>query len=188
MPEENQSPSPSISPTLEKHKRNWKKILPLLLIGLFLISLVGVGIYFYGSSDNSFLFKRDETKEPSNTSKEHPLKNKIIYTKSIITDEKYNTSPNVELSKVDTDIYAMNLDGSGETKIVDLEVRTNLNYPTSISLSPNNTYLVWIRENADGEEKLNYVELAIYGQNTIKTLISDDGIKGFKFSPDETKI
>ena len=177
MPEENQSPQPSISQPLGKHSRNWKKILLILLIIGISLSLIGVGIYFYGSSDKNLSFKQVETKEPSETPKEHPLKNKIIYTKSFITEDF-----------LDTDIYAMNSDGNGEMKIVDLEPQTNRNYSSNISLSPENKYLAWIRENADGVEKIDYIELDNYKQNTVNTLISTEGIKGFSFSPDEKKI
>ncbi len=45
MPEQTQIPPTSISPTLGKPKRNWKKVFLLLLIALFVVSLVGVGLY-----------------------------------------------------------------------------------------------------------------------------------------------
>ena len=45
MPEGSQTQNPQTTPLPEKSERNWKKILLVLLPFLFLISLVGVGLY-----------------------------------------------------------------------------------------------------------------------------------------------
>ena len=45
MPQETQAPQSSISQSLGKHSRNWKKILLILLILGISVSLIGVGLY-----------------------------------------------------------------------------------------------------------------------------------------------
>lgn len=77
MPEENQPLPTSISPTLGKPKRNWKKILPLLLIGLFLISLVGVGLYLLIPKPTEGPTAQPPTKQATPSAKPKP-KSKIV--------------------------------------------------------------------------------------------------------------
>ena len=180
MPEVSAITPSSTEPTIsvpEKPKRNWKKILLILLILGVSVSLVGVGIYFYGSSDKNLPFKQVETKEPSETPKEHPLKNKIIYTKTIVIDTK--KTPERIITNYDTDVYSMNFDGTGETKIHDFE----LNETASLRLSPKNTYLSWLKD-----DLIHFKKLIISKQNQIETIGPIDNAVTYKFSPDESKV
>ncbi|MEK0337156.1 MAG: hypothetical protein QQN41_06970 [Nitrosopumilus sp.] len=183
MPEQTESTPPSISPTLEKHQRNWKKILLILLILGISVSLVGVGIYFYGSGAKSLPSKKVQTKKTPETPKEHPLKNKIIYTKSIITDQKYTTDTGIERNSIDTDIYAMNLDGTGETKIYDVELNSTV---PKAALSPNHNYLAWIKDGL--EDQLKLLLINSNKKELVKTIGPFGEIIRYRFSPDETKI
>jgi len=80
MPEELQNEIPSISPTLEKPKRNWKKISLLILIGLLLISLVGIGLYLLIPGLNQE--PPSQTQKPATPStKPKPKTTKIIWVK-----------------------------------------------------------------------------------------------------------
>jgi hypothetical protein len=61
MPEEIQSTPPSISPPLEKPKRNWKKVGLILVLALVVVILVGIGLYL--------LIPRITEEPPSTTKK-----------------------------------------------------------------------------------------------------------------------
>ncbi|OGY26795.1 MAG: hypothetical protein A2Z11_02390 [Candidatus Woykebacteria bacterium RBG_16_43_9] len=176
-----EQPQPIINPTLEKPKRNWKKISLILLIALFVISLIGVGLYI--------LIPKLTQEPPSQTQKQatpsakpqkektHPLKNKIIYSMDVIRENGF-----------DKDIYAMNPDGSGEIKIFDLEPSDNTKIASKITLSPKNTYLAWIIDTSIYYIKLNKTTQNLAGKIGPIDNISRPQLWSYSFSPDERKI
>jgi Tol biopolymer transport system component len=181
MPEN--SETPTISPLVEsqKSKRNSKKILLFLLIGLFLISLVGVGIWLLipNLTEEPLLVKQ---KQP------HPLKNKIAFVKSVfVKNRKITTSGgNLQyLSTFDTDIYLIKPDGTGETKVVDFDPGESV-YISDLAWSSSGKYLGWLRKNS-----FEYVESSnLKGTAVSKVVSSKDNwiMRGFSFSPDENKV
>ena len=189
MPEENQSPQPSISQPLGKHSRSWKKILLILLILGVSVSLIGVGVYFIGTGD--FRIPPSQ-KQATSTAKPkeatNPLKNKIIYTKSIITDQKYTDDTGMERNSIDTDIYAMNSDGSGESKIFDLEPEDRNTSTSKFTLSPKNTYLAWTRNTTIFYIKPNQKTQKEAGKIGPIVNIERNQLWSYSISPDETKI
>ena len=79
---EEQSPL-IVNPTIEKPKRNWKRTLLILFILLFFVSLIGIGLYLLVPKlDEGSPSTTQEQATPSAKKAEHPLKNKIIYTKT----------------------------------------------------------------------------------------------------------
>lgn len=132
MPEENQF-QPVINPSLEKLKRNWKKILPFLFIGLFIISLVGVGIWLLISKPVSPPFKELEkqaTSSDQNKIKEEE-KTRIIFIRN-------------------SDVYSVYTDGSSEIKIVVgvVQAKASLDFRTFVLVKE---YNLWVAD-VDGKE------------------------------------
>lgn len=139
MPEENQSPSPSISPTLGKHNRNWKKILLILLILGVSISLVGVGIYFIGTGD----FQAPSSQKQATPSAKKQTSNKkgILYLKP---SRQSSTLPTAGLLG---DLWVYDLASKKEIQITkDGRVA---NYP--IKLSPNGRNIAYRKNIGDIE-------------------------------------
>ncbi len=188
MPEESTAPQPSISQPLGKHSRNWKKILLIALILGVSISLVGVGIYFIGTGSFQLPSSQKQVAPSAETKKPHPLSNKIIFTKTLVTDEKYTASWGVELTKTDKDIYAINPDGSGESKIFDLEPEDRNTSTSKFTLSPKNTYLAWARNTTIFYIKPNQKTQKEAGKIGPIVNIERNQLWSYSISPDETKI
>ena len=188
---ENPAPvQPNPNPPPQKPKRNWKKISLILLIGLFLISLVGVGLYLLipRLAEQPDSPTQNQATPSSKPKKSSPLKNKIIFTKTITTNQKYTAPWGVELTKSDSDIYIMNADGTGETKIFDFDPSDSTNYVSQISLSPKGNYLGWLKYSDNNNTSIQYTSVSDKTKKSATTLLSTKGIRGFAFSPNEKQV
>lgn len=190
MPEENQSPSSSISPTLGKSKRNWKKIALIFLLALFVASLVGVGLYLLVPRLTEEPPSQKQT-APSAKPKEekpHPLKGKIAFVKSTFIKHEEITYPDGSsgiCAKIDSDIFITDPDGTNETKMFDFSSGCGVS-PSNLTWSSSGKYLGWFRNGS-----FEYVEsnnLRFKAISKITSVRKKGSLAGFAFSPDEDKV
>jgi hypothetical protein len=152
---------------------------------LFVVSLVGVGLYL--------LIPRLTEEPPSQTQKqatpsakqkEHPLKNKIIFTKDVFVSLK--DTPQGSLITSDYDIYAIKPNGNDETRILDFKPSEST-WPFELSISSNGKYLGWLLWNKNYFQYVSSDSLERPSIFTVKPSHDKGIIEVFDFSPDETK-
>jgi hypothetical protein len=130
MPEEIQSTPPSISPTVEKPKRNWRKILLILLVVLLLVSLVGVGLWLIPKLTKEPTSPTQKQATPS--AKVQPKTKKLVW---IVGREIWMKELNKKAQKVlteDEKILDWDLLGNDKVVYITAEASNDIYYGTKI--------------------------------------------------------
>ena len=138
MPEENQSPPPSISPSLGKHSINWKKILLILFIAGISVSLISGGVWFLLSEPTLTTLDKTTT---SSAQKQTTNKKGVLYLKNS------GQSSTLPAARLLGNLWIYDLASKKETQITkDGRVA---NY--SIKLSPNGKNIAYRKNIGDME-------------------------------------
>lgn len=195
MPEDIQAPT--ISPAVEsqKPKRNWKKILLILLVVLLLVSLVGVGLWLMiprQAEQPTSPTQKQATpsgKPTTKTSPESKFKNKIFLT----WEEK------VGENKQTNGIYLLDLNSPPPKKILN---NPDYVYPASNPTGADNTltglkitndgkYMGWWKYSGTTNASVGYVQtedLDFTEAKKLEVKQKTDYIEDFVWSPDGQKI
>lgn len=141
MPPETQTPSTSISPTLGKPKRNWKKIFLILLILGISVSLVGVGVWLLISKPVEPPSKKLEKQTTSPTQKQVASKKGVLYLKPS------GQKATLPIASLLGDLWIYDLGNKKETQITkDGRVANN-----PMVLSPNGKMVAYRKNIGDTE-------------------------------------
>jgi len=190
MPENSEPPTISPPVESEKPKRNWKKILLFLLIGLSLISLVGVGLYILipRLTEQPASPTQNQATPSAKDKKPKAFQGKIAFSLRGLLGNQINDPSKKE------GVYISNQDGTGMKQLIKYPVKVksdstgkfNLTpYVSVIEWSPKTNYLGWIKVDPN---EATYTFQYVRSDNLDEVKSVDLGKSGggrFKWSPNE---
>ncbi len=187
-----QSPTESSISALEKPKRNWKKILLLLLTALFVVTLVGVGLYLLipelTQEPPSKTQKQATPSAESNKPAEYVLLVSIEeklsagnYTNGIYLLDPENPPPKKILDNPDYHIFEGEAGGAGDLF-------------SGLSVSKDGKYLRWSKISRIKSSSTQYYArldgptIKNVKSIEIKPSVASGYVTNFRWSPDNLKI
>ena len=185
--------SPALAqPTSEqpppKPERNWKKILLVLLLFLFLTSLVGVGLYLLIPKQVEEPQQQTEKQVTPSNKKPDTFQGKVAFSLRGLLGNQINDPSKKE------GVYISNQDGTGIKQLIKYPVKIksdstgkfNLTpYVSVIEWSPKTNYLGWIKVDPN-EDTYTFQYVHSDDLDEVKSVnLGKSGGGGFKWSPNE---